>query len=126
MGLFTPLVSHAISGMPLLTVLPQIVVELSFYGLVAGMLREKFNLRVIWSLIGAMIAGRLALLLTVVILSIFGVIYSPLGTEVSPLAVLWSVIRQGWTGILIQLISIPLIVILLEKVLERNQSAKAR
>jgi len=125
-GLFTPLVSHAISGMPVLTVLPQIVVELSFYGLVAGMLREKFNLRVIWSLIGAMIAGRLALFLVVLILHVGGEIYSPLGTEVSPLAVLWSVIEQGWPGILIQLISIPLIVILLEKVLERNQSAKTR
>jgi hypothetical protein len=30
-GLFTPLVSYGVSGMPVLTLLPQIVVELSFY-----------------------------------------------------------------------------------------------
>ena len=47
-GLFSPLASHAISGMPTLAVLPQIVVELSVYGVVAGLLREKFHLRVFW------------------------------------------------------------------------------
>jgi len=124
-GLFTPLVSHAISGMPGLTILPQIIVELSFYGLVAGLLREKFNLRVIWSLIGAMIAGRLALLLAALIIYIGGEIYSPVGLEVSPFAVLWSVIKQGWPGILIQLVSIPLIVKLLERFLEGNQVARS-
>ena len=126
MGLFTPLVSHAISGMPVLTILRQIIVELSFYGLVAGLLREKFNLRIIWSLIGAMTAGRLALLIAALIIHIGGEIYSPVGPEVSPLAVLWSVIKQGWPGILIQLASIPLIVKLLERFLERNQAAKSR
>ena len=39
-GLLTPLASNIISGMPVLGILPQIVVELSTYGLVAGMLRE--------------------------------------------------------------------------------------
>jgi len=129
-GFFTPLVSYGISGMPVLTLLPQIVVEISFYGLVAGMLREKLNLRVIWSLIGAVIAGRLALLLAVTIFSLGGAIYSPLslyagrGAEANPLAVLWSVISLGWPGIVIQLVSIPLIVELLERFLGRKQSAQ--
>jgi hypothetical protein len=129
-GLFTPLVSYGVSGMPVLPILPQIVIELSFYGLAAGMLRERFKLRVIWSLLGAMIAGRLALLLTVTILSLGGAIYSPLslytgaGTEVNPLAVLWSAVLLGWPGIVIQLVSIPLIVKLLERFLERKQSAR--
>lgn len=120
-GLFTPLVSYGVSGMPPLAVLPQILVELVFYGLAAGIMREKFHLRIIWSLIGAMIAGRLALLLTVLILSGFGAIYSPLGVEVSPLAAVWSMVKQGWPGILIQLILLPFTVILLEKF-----TAKAR
>jgi hypothetical protein len=60
-GLLTPLTSYAASGMPALQILPQIVVELSVYGLVAGILREKFDLLVIWSLLGAMVAGCLAL-----------------------------------------------------------------
>lgn len=129
-GLFTPLVSYGVSGMPVLTILPQIVVELSFYGLVAGMLRERFNLRVIWSLIGAMIAGRLALLLTVTILCFGGTIYSPLslytgvGAEANPLAVLWSVISLGWPGIIIQLVSIPLIMRLLERLALKNSRGK--
>jgi hypothetical protein len=103
-GLLTPLVSYGVSGMPVLPILPQIVVELSLYGLTAGMLRERFNLRVIWSLLGAMIAGRLALLLTVTILSLGGAIYSPLslytgaGAEVNPLAVLWSAVLLGCRG----------------------------
>jgi len=131
-GLFTPLVSYGVSGMPVLTILPQIVVEVSFYGLVAGILRERFNLRVIWSLIGAMIAVRLALLLTVTILCFGGAIYSPLslytgtGAEANPVAVLWSAILLGWPGIFIQVVSIPLIIKLLERFLEKKQSAKTR
>ena len=114
-GLFTPLASYALTGMPVLNILPQIVIELACYGLVAGLLREKLNLRAIWALVGAMVAGRLALILTVSVLSLFGMIYSPLGAEASPLAVAWSVVKQGWPGILIQLILLPIIVVLLEK-----------
>ena len=49
-GLFTPLVSYFISGMPVLNILPQIVIELSAYGIIAGILRQKYNLRPIWAL----------------------------------------------------------------------------
>jgi hypothetical protein len=131
-GFFTPLVSYGVSGMPVLTILPQIVVEISFYGLVAGVLREKLNLRVIWALIGAMIAGRLALLLTVSILCLGGAIYSPLslytemGAEANPLAVLWSAISLGWPGIVIQLVSLPLILKLVERFLGRTAVAVSR
>jgi hypothetical protein len=113
--------------MPVLTILPQIVVEISFYGLVAGILCERFRLCVIWSLIGAMIAGRLALLLTVSILWFGGTIYSPLSlyagraAEANPLAVTCSVISLGWPGIVIQLIFMPLILKLLERFLKGIQ-----
>jgi len=107
-GLLTPLASNVVSGMPVLRILPQIVVELSAYGLIAGVLREKLNLRVIWSLLGAMIGGRLALFLAVLIIYlILGESYGPLGVETSPVLSLWSAIRQGWLGIVIQLVSIP-------------------
>lgn len=131
-GIFTPLVSYAISGMPVITILPQIVVEISVYGLMAGILREKFNLRAIWSLLGAMMAGRLTLLLVVSILSLGGAIYSPLGfyagrgAESNPLAVLQSVIVLGWPGIAIQLAFIPVIVRLLEKFGVRSRIARNR
>ncbi len=110
-GLLTPLVSYATSGMPALSILPQILIELSAYGLIAGMLREKLNLRVIWSLLGAMAGGRLALLLAVTtIYLITGENYSPLGLETGPISAFWSVIKQGFPGVIIQLVSIPLIV----------------
>ena len=107
-GLLTPLASYAVSGMPVLRILPQIVIELSIYGLVAGILREKFNLGVIWSLLGAMIAGRLALCLAAAVIYLTtGGIYSPLGLEVNPFLVVWSATKQGFTGIVIQLALIP-------------------
>ena len=124
-GLFTPLASYAVSGMPVLRILPQIVVELSAYGLVAGILREKFNLRVVWSLAGAMIGGRLALCLTVLIIYLVaGESYSPLGLEANPFIVVWSVMKQGWPGIVIQLASIPMIIWLVGKFATRKQRSE--
>ena len=110
-GLLTPLASYAVSGMPVLQILPQLVVELSFYGLLAGTLREKLNLRVVWALVGAMIGGRLSLLLAaLVIYLVSGEIYGPLGLEINPFFSVWSAIKQGWPGIVIQLVMIPVII----------------
>jgi LytS/YehU family sensor histidine kinase len=115
-GLFTPLISYFISGMPALNVLPQVVIEVSAYGFIAGILREKYHLRTIWSLLGAIIGGRLALLLAIsVIYLIIGQSYSPLGLEAGPLASFWSTIKQGWPGILLQLAFIPAIIWLVGK-----------
>jgi len=124
-GLLTPLVSHFISGMPVLNVLPQIMIELSAYGLIAGILRQKYNLRPIWALLGAIAGGRIALLLAMlVIYLIAGQSYSPLGPEVNPFASFWSVVKQGWPGIAVQLISIPVIVWLAEKFAARDINDK--
>jgi LytS/YehU family sensor histidine kinase len=115
-GLFTPLVSYFVSGMPALNVLPQVVVEVSAYGLIAGMLREKYHLRTIWSLLGAIVGGRMALLLAIsVIYFIGGQSYSPLGPEANPLASFWSTVKQGWPGLAIQLAFIPAIIWLVSK-----------
>jgi len=115
-GLFTPLASYAVSGMPVLQILPQITVELLAYGLIAGVLREKFSLRVIWSLLGAMTGGRIVLCLAVLIIyTVLGESYSPLGAGSTPLFALWSVVKQGWPGIVIQLVSLPLLIRVVEK-----------
>jgi uncharacterized membrane protein len=115
-GLFTPLVSYFISGMPASSVLPQVVVEVSAYGFIAGILREKYNLRTIWSLLGAIIGGRLALLLAILVIYLIGgQSYSPIGLQSSPLASFWSTVKQGWPGLAIQLISIPAIIWLVGK-----------
>lgn len=97
-GLFTPLISFGVSGMPVLAILPRITVELSAYGLAVGFLRGKLNLRIIWALLGAMFIGRLTLGLAVLLLS---------RGEANPLLYVWSVVEQGWAGMLIQLIIIP-------------------
>ncbi len=100
-GLVTPLVSFAVSGMPVLAVLPQITVEIVFYGLAAGILRERFKLGIIWSVVGAMLIGRLFLGLAVLLVYLGGV---------NPFHYVWSVIAQGWPGMLSQLIILPLLV----------------
>jgi len=123
-GLLTPVASYAVSGMPVLPILPQITVELAAYGLIAGILRERCHLRVVWSLLGAMLGGRLVLCLTVVIIyALLGESYSPLGAESSPFLVMWSVVGQGWPGIAIQLVFIPLVVRLVEKLCSGDSPA---
>jgi len=123
-GLLTPLVSYAISGMPVLNILPQVVVELSAYGLIAGILREKFNLRIVWSLLGAMIGGRIALLLGILIISfIAGESYSPLGLETSPFLAFWSIIKLGLPGIIVQLVFIPVAIWIAGKFILRTQKS---
>mgnify|MGYP001240491669 CR=1 FL=1 len=107
-GLLTPLASFAISGMPAMTVLPQIAVEVAAYGAIAGLLRQKFNLKPVWALLGAMVGGRVALLLAVVIVqAVTGHVYSPLGASATPFSAVWNTIAQSWPGMLIQLAIIP-------------------
>jgi hypothetical protein len=109
-GLLTPFASYVVSGMPVWNVLPQIAVEVTAYGLLAGILRQKFNLRVIWSLLGAMLGGRLALLLAVIVIEFTtGAIHSPLGAEAGPSLSVWHTIKQAWPGMLSQIILIPVI-----------------
>jgi LytS/YehU family sensor histidine kinase len=107
-GLLTPFASYVVSGMPALTVLPQIAVEVTAYGLIAGLLRQKLNLKVFWSLLGAMVAGRIALLLAVVIVqAVTSHVYSPLGPSATPLTAVWNTMAQSWPGILAQIVLIP-------------------
>ncbi len=107
-GLLTPFASYVVSGMPALTVLPQIAVEVTFYGLIAGLLRQKLNLRVFWSVLGAMVGGRLFLLIAVyLVLAITGKVYSPLGPAATPPEAVWHTIALSWPGLLAQIILIP-------------------
>lgn len=107
-GLFTPLISYFVSGLPLPQFLPQITIELAVYGLVAGFVRKKMGLNLWLSLIIAMVTGRIALGLAVWLLGT-----NPAG----PINQVITVVKLGWPGILIQLAIIPLIVLLLKKFL---------
>ncbi len=122
-GVLTPLASYTLSGMPAVAVLPQIVIELSVYGMVAGLLREKFNLRISWALLGAMVAGRLAMLLAVLaVYVIIGRVFSPLGPEASPFMAAWAAVKLGWPGLVIQLASIPFIVWMVGRLMAKTSA----
>jgi len=115
-GLLTPISSYAVAHMPAAAILPQVTIELAVYGLVAGLLRERLSLKPIWSLLGAMVAGRIALFVTVAaIYLVAGGVYSPLGAEATPWSAVWSTIRQGLPGMMIQLALLPTAVWLTEK-----------
>jgi LytS/YehU family sensor histidine kinase len=124
-GLFTPLVSYFISGMPAMNILPQVVIEVSAYGFIAGILREKYHLRTVWSLLGAIIGGRLVLLAAISVMYVIaGQSYSPLGLQSNVLTSFWSTVQQGWPGIAIQLALIPVIVWLVGKFTAGNVKGK--
>ncbi len=115
-GVLTPLASFAISGMPAATVLPQIMVEVAAYGVIAGLLRQRLNLKPVWALLGAMVGGRLALLMAVFIVqAVTGHVYSPLGPTATPLAAVWNTVAQSWPGMLIQLAALPLVFLLVAR-----------
>lgn len=119
-GLLTPVSSYAVSQMPIAAILPQVTVELAAYGLIAGLLREKLNLKPVWSLLGAMVAGRLALLVTVsVVYLAAGSVSSPLGAAATPWSAVISAMRQGLPGILIQLALLPVAVWLTERLTKK-------
>jgi len=104
-GLLTPLISYTLSGMPIPQILPRIIIEGTFYGLAAGLLRGQFRLGVATSLIGALVVGRLAVFAGMVL--ILGV------SDSAGLA--WETAKQGWPGIALQVILLPLVIASLEK-----------
>ena len=116
-GALTPIISYGISGMPLLPFLPGIFAEAVFYGLAAGLLRERFKMNVFWSLVGAMIAGRFAAGLTV-----FIVYWS----ATNPFASIWEAAKLGWPGIVIQLTLLPLISAELERFFAKTGQTDAK
>lgn len=97
-GLLTPLISFSLTGMPLLAVLPFITIETATYGLFAGLWRE--SVKNIWlALVGALVIGRLFLLLGIAILP----------SALTSSYVL-NAVKAGWLGILLQMILVPFLV----------------
>lgn len=97
-GFLTPLISFGVSGMPVLPVLPQIVIETSVFGLAAGLLYGRLRLNIVGSVLGAIVAGYLALGLAVLALH---------SGQVNPILWVWQAVQQGAPGIAIQLVGLP-------------------
>ncbi|MBN2568971.1 MAG: ECF transporter S component [Deltaproteobacteria bacterium] len=107
-GLVTPLVSHGLCGMPVAAILPRVIIEGAMYGLAAGLLYEKFGCRIFWATLGAIILGRLA---TVIVLFI---IYAG---SINPAAMVWKAVKIGWPGIISQVVMVPLIAVLVQRII---------
>ena len=107
-GFLAPLVSFAMSGMPMINMLPFMVIELCVYGLCAGLLRTA-KIPTIVKVLISQIAGR-AIRAMAILTSVFA-----FGNENIKVAVIWTSITAGILGILLQLVLIPLIVSAVEK-----------
>lgn len=108
-GMITPVLSSLTTAMPQPPILYLMMAELTAYGFVSGWLSQNLKQNVLVSLIGAMLAGRFILALTVFILQ-------PLiGLKLSAWVYLTSAVINGLPGIILQLLFIPALVKLLDR-----------
>lgn len=100
-GMVTPLLSSVLTGMPVLMPMAFIMmVELGVYGLVVSLLSKKLNS--IFALLGAMVAGRIAAgIMVVILVNAVGIKFAP------PLVYLKGAVMTGIPGIIVQLVFIP-------------------
>ena len=101
-GAVSPLLSYAISGMPVLTGLPFMALELAVYGLIAGLLANR-NLPVIAKLFIAQLAGR------AVKAAGLGIAVYALGNTSVPVSSVWTGLVTGLPGLLLQWSLLPLL-----------------
>lgn len=96
-GLASPIISFLLSGMPVLNILPIIIIQLSAYGFIAGLLKEKYSGFI--SLSGAIMFGLIVTGIAVLFFS-----------KINSFAYISNNIRDGWIGIIAQLVLLPMIV----------------
>ncbi|MEW5924115.1 MAG: ECF transporter S component [Candidatus Zixiibacteriota bacterium] len=110
-GLLAPFLSHLLTSMPPTYAVPLMTMELPLYGLMAGLAFNKLKLNIYVALIAAMVVGRLAFALGLLILGRFIELpYGPLEFFAAGGAVV-----TGIPGIIIQIIIIPPIVAALKR-----------
>lgn len=107
-GMFGPLVSFALSGMPGIAMLPFMMLELCVYGLTAGFLRNV-KLLVVMKVMFAQMAGRI-IRAAAILAAVYG-----LGSESIPLASIWVSVGTGIYGIVLQWALLPMIVHCVER-----------
>lgn len=102
-GLLTPLISFATSGMPPVAILPTIILEVMAYGFFAGYLRER-KIDLWLALILALVFGKAVLFFSAWILM-----------PVNPVNYLYSAVKTGLPGILLQLALLPFLIKTIQK-----------
>ncbi len=109
-GFLTPILSSFLTGMPPIPILYIMIFELSAYGFVAGLFYQRKNMNVILSLLLTMVTGRLIMGLAVFALQPL------LGLQLNPSIYFVNAITTGLPGIAIQLMVIPVLVKMMERV----------
>ena len=124
-GALAPVVSFALTGMPMAPMVPFMVIELASYGLVAGLLRgvslpfgsaaSTLPSPIEWlvKLLGAQIAGRLIDALAI------GVAVALLGNTTMTVASVWAAVLTGLPGLVLQWIAIPAIMFAVDRASRR-------
>ncbi len=100
-GVFSPIISFSLTGMPGVVMLPFITIELAAYGLISGLIRNV-KLSAAIKVFIAQLSGR-GIRALVILAAFFG-----FSGNVSP-AIIWTSIAVGAIGIIIQLVMIPAI-----------------
>ncbi len=107
-GILSPLVSHALTGMPVSVMLPFLIIELAGYGLAAGYMSNK-KCNTIWKLLTAQIVGRAARAVAVIV-----AVYA-LGSQTIMATAAWTNITRGFWGIAVQILVLPIAVHFVEQ-----------
>ena len=105
LGIILPIINHLITDLPSIPALYVIVVELGLYGVVAGLLHKKFYMKLIPSLILAILVGRVAALIGASLVE-----YIQTGYVKNILGYLKEVFLFSLPGSIIQLVLVPLVV----------------
>ena len=102
-GAVSPLLSFALTGMPSAALLPFMMIELTVYGVVCGLLKNK-KMPVILKVLTAQILGR-AIRAAAILIAFYGF----KSTAVSPTIILSS-IASGLPGLILQWTLLPLLI----------------
>lgn len=117
LGIFTPLISSFLTGMPPLYPMALIMaVELALYGAAAGYLYRTKRCSLLLSLVFALIAGRIGIAM------MLGLFAESLGIHLTPWAYIAASTAQGAVGIIIQIVALPSLVRKLEFYLENQKN----
>ena len=117
-GAIAPLISFALTGMPSVYMLPFMMIELAFYGLICGLLANK-NMPTLAKLLIAQIGGRMVRAVFIV-----GAFYL-LGSKIAP-SVIFTSIAAGLPGLILQWTLIPLMIFYINTKSQNGESPQTK
>ncbi len=106
-GLLGPMVSYALTGMPAITLLPFMMLELMIYGLSAGLLRNV-KVPTIGKVVVIQFAGRVVRALAIL------AAVNLLGNTSIKVSIIWTSIAAGVPGLVLQWTLLPLLIYRIE------------